>query len=83
MTIYPRLSVSDLSVRAEPVEGLRANGLLNNPGLHLPDSLLAGSYNNEHPDPFDRMLAAQSEIEKAQLVTCDAAFAGFGTAVLW
>ena len=54
---------------------------------HLPmtwqHSLLAGSYESEHRDPFDRMLAAQSEIEKASLVTCDAAFVGFGTSVLW
>jgi PIN domain nuclease of toxin-antitoxin system len=46
-------------------------------------SLLAGSYVSEHRDPFDRMLAAQSEIEKASLVTCDPAFAGFGTTVFW
>lgn len=46
-------------------------------------SLMAGSYDNEHRDPFDRMLAAQSEIEKASLVTCDAGFAGFATSVLW
>ena len=54
---------------------------------HLPmtwqHSLLAGSYTSEHRDPFDRMLAAQSEIEKASLVTCDPAFAGFGTTVFW
>ena len=29
------------------------------------------------------MLAAQSEIEKARLVTCDAAFGAFNTHVLW
>ena len=46
-------------------------------------SLLAGLYANEHRNPFDRMLAAQSEIEKASLVTGDAAFAGFGTVVVW
>ncbi len=54
---------------------------------HLPiiwqHSLLAGSYRQEHRDPFDRMLAAQSEIEKATLVTCDAAFGAFKTSVLW
>ncbi len=54
---------------------------------HLPiiwqHSLLAGSYPQEHRDPFDRMLAAQSEIEKAMLVSCDAAFGAFKTNVLW
>ena len=54
---------------------------------HLPmtwqHSLLAGLYANEHRNPFDRMLAAQTEVEKASLVTGDAAFAGFGTVVVW
>ena len=54
---------------------------------HLPmtwqHSLLAGSYISDHRDPFDRMLAAQSDIEKAALVSCDPAFAGFGTALVW
>lgn len=54
---------------------------------HLPiiwqHSLLAGSYAMAHRDPFDRMLAAQSEIEKATLVTCDAAFSSFGTSIFW
>jgi len=54
---------------------------------HLPitwqHSLLAGGYPHDHRDPFDRMLAAQSDIEKARLVTCDAAFAAFNTQVLW
>ena len=54
---------------------------------HLPvtwqHSLLAGGYLHERRDPFDRMLAAQSEIENARLVTCDAAFDAFNTQVLW
>lgn len=54
---------------------------------HLPiswrHSLLAGGYLHPHRDPFDRMLAAQSEIEKARLVSCDAAFSAFKTEVLW
>lgn len=54
---------------------------------HLPitwqHSLRAGAYNHDHRDPFDRMLAAQSETEAARLVTCDSAFGGFSTDVLW
>ena len=46
-------------------------------------SLLAGSYASDHRDPFDRMLAAQSDIEKATLVSCDSAFTGFGTVLVW
>jgi PIN domain nuclease of toxin-antitoxin system len=54
---------------------------------HLPisylHSLKAGSYPSEHRDPFDRMLAAQADLEKAVLVTLDPVFAGFQCRVLW
>jgi PIN domain nuclease of toxin-antitoxin system len=36
-----------------------------------------------HRDPFDRMLAAQAEIERLTLVTSDQAFAAFGVETLW
>lgn len=36
-----------------------------------------------HRGPFDRMLAAQSEIEQLVLVTRDRAFAAFQTHTLW
>lgn len=45
--------------------------------------LRAGSFEVEHRDPFDRMLAAQSEIEDAALVSRDAAFGDFGTRMVW
>jgi len=54
---------------------------------HLPVSYLhaikAGSYPSEYRDPFDRMLAAQSGLEAAALVTCGPVFRGFGVEVLW
>ena len=43
----------------------------------------AGGLSLDHRDPFDRMLAAQSVIEDATLVTKDAAFGLFGTQVFW
>jgi len=43
----------------------------------------AASWDIDHADPFDRILAAQSEIEKIPLVTCDPAFQEFGTKTLW
>jgi PIN domain nuclease of toxin-antitoxin system len=46
-------------------------------------ALRAGGYALEHRDPFDRMLAAQSELERMPLVTRDPAFALFGTRTLW
>lgn len=54
---------------------------------HLPviyrHSLLAGDYDVPHRDPFDRMLAAQAELESARLVTRDPAFEQFGSDRLW
>lgn len=45
--------------------------------------LRAGSYDVAHRDPFDRMLAAQSELERLGIVTKDPAFKLFGVAVVW
>jgi len=36
-----------------------------------------------HRDPFDRMLAAQAEIEAIPLVTADIAFAQFNVRTIW
>ena len=44
---------------------------------------LAGRLPGAHKDPFDRMLAAQSLIEGASLVTNDPAFAAFGVTMVW
>lgn len=43
----------------------------------------AASRGTPHNDPFDRMLAAQSEIENIPLVTCDPAFREFGIKSFW
>ena len=54
---------------------------------HLPVSYLhalrAGGLVVEHRDPFDRMLAAQSELEAVPLITCDSAFAAFRVQTVW
>lgn len=54
---------------------------------HLPvthrHGLRAGSYPTRHRDPFDRMLAAQAEMESLTLVTNDTGFAEFPVRVLW
>lgn len=46
-------------------------------------ALLAGAFDVDHRDPFDRMLAAQASIEGAVLVTRDAAFGKFPISVRW
>ena len=43
----------------------------------------AGSYETPHKDPFDRMLAAQAELESMTLVTADRAFELFPVDTLW
>lgn len=43
----------------------------------------AGGYSQEHRDPFDRLLAAQAELEGCGLVTSDPAFRDFPVKVVW
>tara|TARA_R110002049_G_scaffold71020_5_gene183180 strand:- start:1101 stop:1487 length:387 start_codon:yes stop_codon:yes gene_type:complete len=54
---------------------------------HLPithrHAIAAGRLPVEHRDPFDRMLAAQSVIEDAPLITTDRAFEQFQVRVVW
>jgi PIN domain nuclease of toxin-antitoxin system len=44
---------------------------------------LAGSWPVEHRDPFDRVLAAQSKLERLTLLTTDGAFGAFQIKTLW
>lgn len=43
----------------------------------------AGSWPQEHGDPFDRMLAAQSELERMPLATNDRQIEVFGVKTVW
>lgn len=43
----------------------------------------AGSWAQAHGDPFDRMLAAQSAIERIPIATNDAQIAAFGVETIW
>jgi PIN domain nuclease of toxin-antitoxin system len=45
--------------------------------------LRAGGYGVDHRDPFDRLLAAQAELNQLTLVSCDPAFQQFPCGVLW
>jgi len=44
---------------------------------------IAGGFSVNHRDPFDRMLAAQSLIERIPLITSDPAFGDFEVEVVW
>jgi PIN domain nuclease of toxin-antitoxin system len=46
-------------------------------------SLLAGSLEGHHRDPFDRMLAAQAKQESLTVISGDTAFAVYGVGVIW
>jgi PIN domain nuclease of toxin-antitoxin system len=48
-----------------------------------PHAILAGSFKAAHRDPFDRTLAAQSQIEGLPLLTLDPAFSQFPIQVFW
>jgi PIN domain nuclease of toxin-antitoxin system len=51
--------------------------------VSLEHGILAGSLPGSHGDPFDRMLAAQAQVEGIPLVTADPVFHALGVRVLW
>jgi PIN domain nuclease of toxin-antitoxin system len=62
--------------------------LLQNQGfqplaVQLRHGVHAGAYPQAHRDPFDRLLAAQAELEGLQLVSLDPALATFPCRLLW
>lgn len=63
-------------------ELVAADGMVHLPVTYV-HSLRAGGFDVQHRDPFDRMLAAQAELEGLTLVTVDSAFKEFGVATLW
>ncbi len=51
--------------------------------VKLPHGLRAGTYAMPHRDPFDRLLAAQAELEGLTLVSLDPALRAFPCRLLW
>ncbi len=51
--------------------------------ITIEHALKAGALQRHHRDPFDRMLIAQSQVERAPIVTKDAAFAAYEVELLW
>lgn len=46
-------------------------------------ALRAGGYTQPHADPFDRILAAQADVEDLTLISKDRALLQFGVELLW
>jgi PIN domain nuclease of toxin-antitoxin system len=61
---------------------LQADGFQSLP-IALAHGLRAGAYNQPHRDPFDRMLAAQAELERLVLLTADPQLSTFPCRTLW
>jgi len=61
---------------------LQADGFQPLP-IALAHGLRAGAYSQPHRDPFDRMLAAQAELERLVLITADPQLASFPCQILW
>ena len=71
-----------------PEAGARCNELVAADGfvplpISIDHALRAGSYPAVHRDPFDRMLAAQSQLEGAALISRDPELTAFGCVLLW
>jgi PIN domain nuclease of toxin-antitoxin system len=61
---------------------LQADGFEALP-ISLAHGLRAGGYSQPHRDPFDRMLAAQAELERLVLLTADPQLSAFPCQTLW
>jgi len=61
---------------------LRTDGFQPLP-IGLAHGLRASAYCQPHRDPFDRMLAAQAELERLVLLTADQQLSGFPCQTLW
>ena len=51
--------------------------------ISLAHGLRAGSYSQPHRDPFDRMLAAQAELDRLVLLSADPQLSNFPCQTLW
>jgi PIN domain nuclease of toxin-antitoxin system len=84
--IATKKRLGKLSIGPMPAGGFA--GLVAADGfLHLPVTAAhawrAGSLDSAHRDPFDRMLAAQAQLDRLMLVSRDPVFAELQARTLW
>lgn len=73
----------ELATAMEDLPGLlQADGFQPLP-ISLAHGLRAGGYSQPHRDPFDRMLAAQAELERLVLLTADPQLSTFPCHTFW
>ncbi|MFV0432995.1 MAG: type II toxin-antitoxin system VapC family toxin [Leucobacter sp.] len=70
-----------MAVRNYPI--LAARNGFRELSVQANHGLLAGALKDQHRDPFDRMLAAQSILESMTVITRDRAIASLGAKTLW
>ena len=79
---HGKLSELDNAIRDLP-SLLQADGFQLLP-ISIAHGLRAGGYYSQpHRDPFDRMLAAQAELEGLVLITADPQLSNFPCQILW
>ena len=73
----------ELSGAIRDLQGLlQADGFEALP-ISLAHGLRAGGYSQPHRDPFDRMLAAQAELDRLVLLSADPQLSSFPCQILW
>jgi hypothetical protein len=77
------LSTSALNGAIDDLAGLlQVDGFEALP-ISLAHGLRAGGYSQPHRDPFDRLLAAQAELDRLVLLSADAQLSCFPCQILW
>lgn len=86
MEIAIKVSLGKLQL-PEPVEEFVSSRLaalaMTTLPVYLSHSLRLASLPPHHADPFDRLLVAQSQIERLPLMTADAAIAAYDIELIW
>lgn len=80
---YHRGKLPELGDAIADLQGLlQADGFIGLP-ITAAHGLRAGAYPQPHRDPFDRILAAQTELERLVLLTADPQLSTFPCQILW
>ncbi|MCP9915275.1 type II toxin-antitoxin system VapC family toxin [Cyanobium sp. ATX 6F1] len=80
---YHRGKLPELERAIDDLPGLlQADGFQPLPITHS-HGLRAGAYSQAHRDPFDRVLAAQAELDRLVLLTADPQLSTFPCQTLW